>query len=183
MSNVLAICNNCGYIGNSGIGISNSSNVYIVNSPNMNCPNCGEQKFKTVDGLYSEINNVMSILAIDNGKELEKLYNILKGVTKDTSIDEIEDKINEKTPQYKNIMNIVRDWCEKYNSVFDVAHILVTMLLLVNTNLFGNSVDEDTEPDRNQQTINEQQKLIEKQQNFIEEQNKIIEENKTDDKE
>lgn len=125
MSNVLAICDNCGYIGNSGIGISNSSNVYIVNSPNMNCPNCGEQKFKAVDGLYSEINNVMSILAIDDGKELEKLYNILKGVTEDTSIDEIEDKINEETPQYNGVTKQIANIMKKGYKLFIATSILL----------------------------------------------------------
>lgn len=183
MGFLFAMCDNCNAIYNTGIKITNSSDIKMENNSFGKCDICNIGNVMSVDGLYSEINNVMSIVTIDDGKDLEKLYNILKGVTEDMSIDEIEDKINEETPQYKNIMNLVREWCDKYNSVFDIAHILVTMLLLVNTNLFGNSVDDDTEPDRNQKTINEQQKLIEKQQIFIEEQNKIIEENKTDGKE
>lgn len=177
MSNVLAICDNCGYIGNSGIGISNSSNVYIVNSPNMNCPNCGEQKFKTVDGLYSEINNVMSILAIDNGKELEKLYNILKGVTEDTSIDEIENKINEETPQYKNIINIVREWSDKNANVIAIVSILMNILFFI----YSNS-HEDNQIEDYKYIIEQQQNIHKQQQEIINEQNKIIEENEEDNK-
>ncbi len=177
MSNVLAICDNCGYIGNSGIGISNSSNVYIVNSPNMNCPNCGEQKFKAVDGLYSEINNVMSILAIDDGKELEKLYNILKDVTEDTSIDEIEDKINEETPQYNDIMDKVREWSDKNANIIAIASILMNILFFI----YSNS-HEDNQTEDYKYIIEQQQNINKQQQEIINEQNKIIDENEEDNK-
>lgn len=177
MSNVYAICSNCRKLYYGSINIKDSYDIKIEGNNYGKCEVCKIGDVKSVDGIYSEIDNVMNIVAIDGGKDSEKLYNILNSVTKDTSIDEIEDKIKKETPQYKSIMDILREWCDKYNSVFDVAHILVTMLLLANTNLFGNSIDDDTEPDKNQQTINEQQKIIDEQQAFIEEQNKIIEEN------
>ncbi|WP_158087708.1 hypothetical protein [Mammaliicoccus sciuri] len=140
------------------------------------CDICEIGNVMSVDGLYSEIDNVMSIVAIDDGKDLEKLYSILKGVTEDTSIDELEDKINEETPQYKNIIDVVRKWSNKNANVITVASVLINILFFIYSNLY-NDPNEDYK-----NIIEEQQKMNIQQQKFIEEQNKIIQENEKDDK-
>lgn len=177
MSNVLALCDNCGYIGNSGVGISNSSDIFIVNSPDMECPNCGEWKFKTIDGLYNEIENVMSIVAIDDGRELEKLYNILKGVTKDTTINELENKLKEDTPQYLGIMDKVREWSDKNANVIAISSILMNILFFIYSNSY-----EDNQTEDYKNILEQQQNINKQQQEIIKEQNKIIDEDEEDDK-
>lgn len=125
MGNVLAICNNCGYIGNSGIVISNSSSIEITNTTAGNCPSCSKSELQVISGIYSEINNVMSIIAIDDGKDLEKLYNILKDVTEDTSIDEIEHKIKKETPQYNGVTKQISNIMKKGYKLFIATSILL----------------------------------------------------------
>lgn len=177
MGFLFAMCDNCNAIYNTGINITNSSDIKMENNSFGKCDICKIGNVMSVDGLYSEIDNVMSIVAIDEGKDLEKLYNILKGVTEDTSIDEIEDKINEETPQYNNIIDVVRKWSNKNANVITVASILINILFFVYSNFY----DDSTEDYMN--IIEEQQKINIQQQKIIEEQNKIIEENKTNDKE
>ncbi|MCJ0923996.1 hypothetical protein MTW91_01695 [Mammaliicoccus sciuri] len=125
MGFLFAMCDNCNTIYNTGINITNSSDIKMENNSFGKCDICKIGNVMSVDGLYSEIDNVMSIVAIDEGKDLEKLYNILKGVTEDTSIDEIEGKINEETPQYNGVTKQISNIMKKGYKLFIATSILL----------------------------------------------------------
>nr|WP_315295389.1 hypothetical protein [Mammaliicoccus lentus] len=160
MGKVLAICNNCGFVGNSGIGISNSSSIMITNSTAGLCPNCHKSHLQIVSGIYSEINNIMSIIGIDDGKDLEKLYNILKGVTKDTSIDEIEEEINGETPQYNELTKQLSNIMKKGYKLF-----IATSILLGAMSSYKNFYDDFIDKDDKEIEYKKKQAEIDKLQN------------------
>ncbi|RIO07696.1 hypothetical protein [Mammaliicoccus sciuri] len=169
MGFLFAMCDNCNAIYNTGIKITNSSDIKMEKNSFGKCDICEIGNVMSVDGLYSEIDNVMSIVAIDEGKDLEKLYNILKGVTEDTSIDEIEDKINKETPQYKRIVNSIEYFFTKTKNTLAAAGIVGGLIFGVSTMYTNHQTQKES--GKKDYIIDEQRKIIEDYKN-INKQNK-----------
>lgn len=122
MKDIPAICDNCSTLFPSGFVIENALNVGLNNIKSSPCPNCGG--VGTVpNGAYSEFNNFLSVIKIDEGKDIDKLFKILNDLKEkpETSLSNIETELKSETPQYSNVIQVLADIIMKYNITPAVA--------------------------------------------------------------
>ena len=105
-----AICDKCSTIFPSGFAIENSVNMQLNDCKSGPCPSCGG--IGTVpNGVYSEFNNFLSVVKSDDGTDIDKLFKILNGLKEKPGItlSDVEDEIENMTPQYSNIIQILAE--------------------------------------------------------------------------
>lgn len=110
MMRIPAICDKCSTIFPSGFAIENSVNMQLNDCKSGPCPSCGG--IGTVpNGVYSEFNNFLSVVKSDDGTDIDKLFKILNGLKEKPGItlSDVEDEIENMTPQYSNIIQILAE--------------------------------------------------------------------------
>ncbi len=122
MIDIPAICDKCSALFPSGFALENTLNVGLNNIKCGPCPNCGG--VGTVpNGTYSAFNNFLSVVKIDDGKDIDKLFNILNDLKDkpNTSLSNIKTELESETPQYSNVIKVLADIIMKYNITPAVA--------------------------------------------------------------
>lgn len=166
MVRLIAICDLCDKAFQSSFEIKNSYEIYTKNNKET-CPYCGALSY-IPDGIYNVKNEIVDVFSIDGGKDLYKLEKILKNVKKNDSLKDIESRIDSETPQYRGIMNTIRNFCDKNKNVF-AAVVVVSQLLFSAYSTYAENKENNLDREMHKKDeINKQQQLI------IEEQRKII---------
>lgn len=122
MTAIPAICDNCSTIFPSAFGIEQSFGLELNNCKSGPCPVCGSDG-TVPNGSYSEFNNFLSVVKVDAGEDLDKLFSILTNlqINPQISLNEIENEIENQTPQYSGIVQLIADIIKKNNITPAVA--------------------------------------------------------------
>lgn len=127
MGNVPAICNVCGMLFKSSYGISNSSDVYMLNNKAQSCPKCGNT-LKIVDGNYSMAEDIVEIRAMDPTIDLNQFKLLLESYEGNVKIEDVEKDIKENHPRFKQFIPVLKKYMSNGAKLVDVIYKLARTL-------------------------------------------------------
>ena len=127
---VPALCDTCGAFFDSGVEVSNSTNITFGQTRAGPCPRCGNLGH-IPDGTYNFIGNTIELLSgpARSRSDLERLADILKAArTAGGSPEEVRDQIRKEVPELSSIADLLP---KTRNEFYGFLAILVSILTLI----------------------------------------------------
>jgi uncharacterized protein YecA (UPF0149 family) len=131
MPHVPAVCDTCGTIFNSGVYVENSINITFRGNKSGPCPNCHGWG-SIPDGVFNFLGNVIEVLSAPERtvKELQRFNEILQSAKiGKTTLEQIEDEIQEQTPQLSFLMELLPKTREEKRADLSIWINVILMLL------------------------------------------------------
>ncbi len=139
MPHLPAFCDSCDTIFNSGIFVTNSSEIGVVDCKSGPCPSCGGMGH-IPDGIYNIIDNAIQVLTAPQRTidELRRFAALIKSAKENKlSSKELSDNLAQELPELSSLSDI---WPKTRNELYQIILIiiaLINMLLLSANHYLG----------------------------------------------
>lgn len=150
MVSIPAVCDNCGRMFPSGLGMSGNARVFVYGSKSGPCPYCGSMG-SIPDGLYRDIDNVINYIADSNYslEELVKLRNmLLHGFNENFNFQELTEETEKNGFSISDLLPQNRE--EARSDIFSIIQIILAVLGILIPLLMSNRESANVEINKEQ---------------------------------